>query len=207
MKAKARAIDPIADEPDKKSGSAAMSAGEDRRVRRTRAAVVQAFNHLVLSRRRGKIRVADIVEQANVGRSTFYDHYSNAEEVHLEALSAPFAILADAAAGRGDAARLEPLLTHFWENRQRARETFDQGRMQEKTARLLTDMVEARLRQDDVELVISTRLAALQLAEGALAPIRGWMTGASPSTAQALATAICSSSAHILIALSLRPTA
>jgi AcrR family transcriptional regulator len=164
--------------------------GEDRRVTRTRTALIEAFNHLVLSRRRRRIRVADIVEKANVGRSTFYEHYKSADDIHLAALSRPFAVLADAAAGQGDAGQLTHLLIHFWENRQRARESFD-GRMQDKVNRLLASMVEDRLEQAGEPLVIPRRLAAMQLAEAALAPVRGWVTAEAPATPRALAEAIC----------------
>jgi AcrR family transcriptional regulator len=167
-----------------------MAAGEDRRVKRTRAALIGAFDHLVLSGRRKPIRVADIVAEANVGRSTFYEHYKGADDIHMAALARPFATLADAAAGAGDEARLAALLAHFWENRQRARQSF-MGRIGDKTSRLLAAMVEDRLRGAEGALAIPLRLAALQLAEAALAPIRGWVTAEAPCTAQALAGAIC----------------
>ena len=97
-----------------------MAASMDRRAARTRAALIEAFNHLALNHRKN-IRVADIVALANVGRSTFYEHYKSADDIHLQAMPRPFAILADAAAGMGDEARLTGLLRHFWENRQLAR--------------------------------------------------------------------------------------
>ncbi|HEV2816808.1 MAG TPA: hypothetical protein VGW40_06260 [Allosphingosinicella sp.] len=165
-----------------------MAAGEDSRVRRTRAALIGAFDRLVLAGRPRRIRVADIVETAKVGRSTFYEHYKGADDIHLAALARPFAILADAAAGDGDEARLTLLLAHFWENRRRARETF-QGRMQIKVTRLLAAMIEERL--EGAALAIPSRLAALQLAEAALAPLRGWVAAEAPCTPQALAGAIC----------------
>lgn len=167
-----------------------MAAEEDRRVTRTRTALLEAFDHLLLSARRRKIRVADIVERANVGRSTFYEHYRGADDIHMAALARPFARLADAAAGRGDPAALTALLVHFWENRQRARETF-MDRTGDQAARLLATMVEDRLREDEAGLAIPLPLAALQLAEAALAPIRGWVTAQAPCTAEALAGAIC----------------
>ena len=157
-----------------------MAAGRDRRVRRTRSALLEAINHLLLNRRRDRIRVSDIVERANVGRSTFYEHYGSADDLHMEALSRPFAILADAAAGEGDAERLKNLLDHFWENRQRARATFS-GRTGEKAVRLLTEMVEARLWDRQIALVLPRRLAALQLALAALGPIRGWSAAKRPA--------------------------
>lgn len=165
-----------------------MRAGDDRRTRRTRAALVEAFNHLVLHRRQPRIRVADIIAQADVGRSTFYEHYSNADALLLEALSHPFAILADAAAGRGDADRLAFLLTHFWENRRRARETLA-GRTGDKATRLLADMVEARL--DGRAMAVPMRLASRQLAEAALAPIKAWLAGEAPCSAETLAASLC----------------
>ena len=167
-----------------------MAHSEDRRVSRTRAALIHAFDHLVLSRRPKKIRVADIVAEANVGRSTFYEHYRSADDIHMAALARPFAALADAAAGAGDETSLAALLAHFWEYRQRARDSlFD--RTGEKAARLLAEMVEARLRDGPDGLAIPPRLAAMQLAEAALAPIRGWVTGEAPCAPDALAGAIC----------------
>ena len=161
---------------------------EDRRVKRTRAALLGAFDHLVLSRRPKKIRVADIVAEAKVGRSTFYEHYNGAEDLHIAALARPFAILADAAAGSGRRGPARRALAHFWENRQRARESF-MGAMGGKVARLLAAMVEERL--GGQAMAIPARLAALQLAEAALAPVRGWVTAEAPSTPEALAGAIC----------------
>lgn len=173
----------------------------DRRVTRTRKALVDAFGHLVQHRRRGRIRVAEIVAQAKVGRSTFYDHYSSAEEISLDALSRPFALLADAAAGQGDPAALTELLTHFWENRQRAREMFASGRMREKAARLLAGMVADRLGQADFEPAIPLPLASLQLAEAALAPVLAWMRGEAPAAPDALARSLCRGGAALAAAL------
>lgn len=180
-----------------------MAVGEDRRVKRTRAALLGAFDHLILSRRPKKIGVADIVAAAKVGRSTFYEHYKGADDIHMAALARPFAVLADAAAGAGDEARLTALLAHFWENRQRARESF-MGPMGGKVSRLLAAMVEERLAGEADALAIPLRLAALQLADAALAPVRGWVTAEAPSTAEALAAAICRSG-RALIASIRRP--
>lgn len=177
-----------------------MEARPDRRVARTRAALIEAFNHLVLHRGKGRIRVADIVAKANVGRSTFYEHFAGAEAIHMEALARPLAVLADAAAGQGDPARLEALLAHFWENRRLARDTFA-GRAGEQAARLLADLVEERLRQGGAKLEIPLRLAALQLASAALAPVRGWVLGEAPCTARALAWNLCRSGRELAAAL------
>lgn len=163
---------------------------QDRRIVRTREALIGAFNHLVLHRRQRHIRVADIVAAANVGRSTFYEHYSSADDILLQALSRPMAALADAAAGTGDVAAVTFLLAHFWENRARARDIL-KGQVNDRVTRLLAGMVEERLEARDASLTIPRKLAALQLAEAAFAPIRGWLAAEAPCTPEALAQAIC----------------
>ncbi len=167
---------------------------EDRRVARTRGAPIRAFNRLFLARRRGAVRAAEIVAEADVGRSTFYEHYRGADDLHLEALKHPSAALADAAAGRGGPKTLERLLGHFWENRQRARETFS-GALGERAARLLAAMVEERL--GEAGLTLPRRLAARALAEAAYAPVRAWLTGEAPAAPAALAEALCRGGASL----------
>ncbi|MGW0711647.1 TetR/AcrR family transcriptional regulator [Streptomyces sp. NPDC002643] len=61
-----------------KSGSAPSG---DRRVRRTRATLRRALIDLVEERDLPRISVADIVERAEVSRSTFYDHYRDVHEL------------------------------------------------------------------------------------------------------------------------------
>jgi AcrR family transcriptional regulator len=161
-----------------------MSGSGDRRARRTRSALIEAFNTLVLNRRTRDIRVSDIVHEAKVGRSTFYDHYPSAEALHLDALRRPFAPLAAAAAGLGNEAALTHILTHFWDYRQRARRSFS-----DRTQRLLAEMVEERL--GAAELCIARPLAARQLAASAHAALTAWLAGEASCPPHALATALC----------------
>ena len=187
----------FADGTGKKSGN--MAEARDRRVRRTRSAVLGAFNQLFLGRRR-EIKAADLIAEAKVGRSTFYDHYSSADEVLLEALRQPFATLADAAIGDGDPKAARWLVEHFWENRQRARDLFDNARMRERVARLLAEMVAERLQGAD--LAIPAELAAAQLADAALAPLRAWLRAEAPAKPAALAESLCRTGAALREALS-----
>ena len=53
----------------------------DRRVRRTRAALQLALIDLVEERELSQIGVADVVNHAEVNRSTFYDHYQDVHEL------------------------------------------------------------------------------------------------------------------------------
>ncbi|GAA3851897.1 TetR/AcrR family transcriptional regulator [Streptomyces coacervatus] len=50
-------------------------AGQDRRVRRTRRTLHDALIELVLERAYERITVQDILDRADVGRSTFYAHF------------------------------------------------------------------------------------------------------------------------------------
>jgi AcrR family transcriptional regulator len=53
----------------------------DRRVRRTRASLQRALVELVAVKGLSAISVADVVDRADVSRSTFYDHYRDVHEL------------------------------------------------------------------------------------------------------------------------------
>lgn len=53
----------------------------DRRVARTRAALHEAMIGLILTTDYEAISVADIVDRANVGRSTFYAHFTDKDDL------------------------------------------------------------------------------------------------------------------------------
>jgi AcrR family transcriptional regulator len=55
----------------------------DRRVRRTRASIADAFIGLVLERGYDRVTVQDILDRADVGRSTFYAHFRDKESLLL----------------------------------------------------------------------------------------------------------------------------
>jgi AcrR family transcriptional regulator len=57
--------------------------GEDRRVRRTRRILVEALIGLVLEKGYERITVQEILDRADVGRSTFYAHFRDKEALLL----------------------------------------------------------------------------------------------------------------------------
>lgn len=57
------------------------SAKEDRRSQRTRQLLSEALIGLLVERRYDLISVQDILDRANVGRSTFYAHYHDKEDL------------------------------------------------------------------------------------------------------------------------------
>lgn len=53
----------------------------DRRVQRTKKLLREALVSLILEKGYQKITIQDIIDRANVGRSTFYSHYRNKEDL------------------------------------------------------------------------------------------------------------------------------
>ncbi|MHC1740662.1 MAG: TetR/AcrR family transcriptional regulator [Anaerolineaceae bacterium] len=59
---------------------------EDRRITRTRQALHQALTELVQEKGYDAVTIEDITTRANLGRTTFYLHYQDKEEILLEGL-------------------------------------------------------------------------------------------------------------------------
>ncbi len=158
---------------------------------------MESFNGMVLGRSYDSIRVADIIDEAGVGRSTFYEHFRGKEALLKHAMSGLLGVLADAATDAGDGKRLAHVLEHFRENRRAARARFS-GPSASQVVRWLAELIEARLssmcRAKGVELIIPVRLAAAQAAEAQVGLIRAWLEEAGPGStrcsAATLATAL-----------------
>ena len=63
-----------------------MSDKNDRRSQRTRQALGDALVELMMDKGYDAISVRDIIEHANVGRSTFYSHYVDKDELFVSQL-------------------------------------------------------------------------------------------------------------------------
>lgn len=157
----------------------------DRRVGRTRTAVFGAFVRLAFDRRYSAIRTADLIAEAGIGRSTFYEHFRGKDDVLIAVIDPIFVPLAEAVAGRGNLWHLRAMLEHVWEQRALGRILFE-GRLLLKLQRKLAGMIEARLDAGTPD-TIPPAMIAMAAATAQLAMLRMWLAGEAPCPAAALA--------------------
>ena len=166
----------------------------DRRVQKTRAALRSAFVELILTRGFDAVSAADVAEHANVGRSTFYEHFQGKDDILALTLTPILSPLADACIANAAEPQLIAIIEHFWQNRQLGRVLMT-GRAGQLMSRQLAGLIEGRLsslpRGDDA---LPPSLSALQLAHGQLALIDGWLSGRHGVSAEAVAHALHASS-------------
>jgi AcrR family transcriptional regulator len=179
------------------SGDVMPAAKPDRRVQRTRAALMQAFVGEILTRGYEEVSVDDIARLANVGRSTFYMHYHSKDDLLREALSRPSSILATIIGGDVTPEMLVPQLVHFHEQRVRNGVFFREPARHIWASRL-AEMMEPRLgklaRHLPAQPQLPLPLIVHQLAEGQITLLAGWLTGRPGLKPEAIAAAMIASS-------------
>jgi AcrR family transcriptional regulator len=169
------------------------TAPADRRVRRTRAAIRDALMALMLEQGYEAVTVAGIIARADIGRSTFYTHFTDKQHVLYASLDE----LADLLRAHRDAApdRLFgfslPLFTHVHEQRPLLRVLL--GRrggtaVQQRLRHLLTELVLEDLRRAaaDREAPVPLHLVADAVAGAYLALLARWADDQEPASPQAL---------------------
>jgi AcrR family transcriptional regulator len=162
----------------------------DRRARRTRAAIVTAFNELLFVKGYDAITPREVAERADIGRSTFYEHYSSKTDVLAQSLAGILRPVARAGLTDSPEPALVNVVEHFWANRRLAR-TMLAGGPRPVMDRLLRDMIAEEIADSPhAGGDLPTILLATHLAHGHLALIEEWLTGRHGCPARRLAEAL-----------------
>lgn len=167
------------------------TASEGRRERKTRGALLSAFVGMVTRRRYDDIQVAEIAETADVGRSTFYAHYRDKDELLFDSMGWFFDTLASGCDADSAPHPMAFLTAHIWENRALGRRVMSGPRAplaSPRGVRRLAEAIEARLPAEP--LAWPRRLLALQIAEAQLGLVRAWVTGEAEATPAEIALAL-----------------
>ncbi len=171
----------------------------DKRIERTRLALRNAFFELVLSQPYSRIKIADIIAKAEVGRSTFYEHYKNKDDLLYASLHWPMTILASAMLPSGKVLDVQGILQHFWENRSFARPILT-GSTRKHVSRCLSQILAEQLRSlssPPQSRYVPISAIAQALASFQLSLLSDWLTGVYAATPDKLAQQLILSSRAI----------
>lgn len=177
-----------------------MAAILNRRSEQTRTELMSAFSGLVFAKGFDKVSVKEIIESAGIARSTFYEHFSNKEDVLRACMTRFFAIVADCVSTDEMPANLLTVLDHLGSNR-RLTDAIFSGHARMVLARNQADLVEQRLRATSPLLRLPHRLAAIQIADAQLGLVESWMRGRAPCSVENLADGLFRSSRASALAL------
>ncbi len=176
----------------------------DRRTERTRAALMQGFIGLILAEGYDAVTVERVAERANVGRSTFYMHYTGKDDILRQSMKRPSTLLAVTV---GYAPPLEALvkqLQHFHAQRGR-NHVFFAAPVRNIWVRALAELIEPRViaiaRHARARPLLPLPLVAVQIAEAQIALITNWLQGRAPVKIDAIAETLLATTRALLGAL------
>jgi AcrR family transcriptional regulator len=140
----------------------------DRRTQRTRQALISTFVKMLLERGYENFTVGDIADQANVGRSTLYAHYSGKKDLIKDCIGRPSAVLASIVGRDATPSTLAPLINHFAEQRE-LNGVFFKDPVRQIWIRSLAGLLEPKVvrlaREWRARPLLSTKLISQLLAE------------------------------------------
>lgn len=181
----------------------------DRRTERTRTALMGAFVAIILADGYDAVTVEAVTARADVGRSTFYMHFTGKEDILRHALTRPSSVLAALVGGELPPGALTAQLAHFHEQRRRNR-AFFAGTARSLWVRCLAGLIEPRLAllTRRARPLLPLPLAALQIAESQIALIAGWLGTRPAASVEAVAEALAATTrANVAALLGLRQDA
>jgi|ERR1022692_186468 AcrR family transcriptional regulator len=177
----------------------------DGRIERTRRALLSAFSGLIRERGYQQVKVADIAKHADIGRSTFYEHFESKDDLLEQSIASLLVVLADLFDESHAPEHIEAMLAHCWENRQLGHALLS-GPTRALLSRALSEVIKERLASNFVGIrgakrLVPFHLVATCLAELQLGLIGAWLSGEASCTTAALALALRLSTAECASAL------
>ena len=188
----------------RKADTRAVSRGKrqpvvDRRIDRTRSALERSFNDIFLAEGYERTTPGRVAEAAQVGRSTFYEHFDGREDLLEKRLLRVLLPLGEATQSEVSLGDLEPVLDHFWDNRVIVRTLLD-GRARTVTMRALTAVIEEHIRGQRPGSAVPLHLIAAQIAGGQLAVLEEWLSGRHRCSSADLAQVLAASARASVLA-------
>jgi AcrR family transcriptional regulator len=158
----------------------------DRRVRRTRAAVQRALLELMIEKGYEAVTATDLIERADIGRSTFYAHFTDKRQVLDDNLDDLGAFLRSHRheAGAPLFSFSLPLFEHVHDQRRLLQVLLGPRGgtvVQERLAQLLAELVREELTAltPDAEPAVPVDLAVAVVVGAILGLLRSWAGGES----------------------------
>jgi len=178
-----------------------MTAVPDRRQAKTRTALHNAFRSLLLEQGYEALTVGTVAAMADVGRSTFYEHYRTMDDLLRASIQGPFTTLADLVSQPSPDDAVHNLLRHFREHQQVARVLLGWP-TRPVLAATLAELIAERLRVVPLaQPLISVDVIARQIGDMQLALIELWIVGRPAMAEAATVAALASATAALTQAL------
>lgn len=162
----------------------------------TRRGIVDAFTALALRQRFTSIRISDVLAQAAIGKSTFYEHFRGKNDLLVSAMQPVIVALATAASGRAARSYVRGMVVHLWDRRSLGRALLDSAAasiVQRSLAEAIIPHAERAGLPGGAAILTARGIAAAQLAM-----VRSWMAGETPATVDAMTDCLIACASMLL---------
>ena len=151
------------------------------RQSQTRRRICTAFTRCTFAKGFENVSIAQVVAEAGVARSTFYEHFADKEDVLRACLARIFKPIAASGFIDIDAEELNRALSHLWLNKRLADGIFT-GRAGTILHRMQVDLVEACYRRKTDSASSQARPVAIGIAGFQISYVEAWLRGRFPAT-------------------------
>ncbi|MCX5690821.1 MAG: TetR/AcrR family transcriptional regulator [Planctomycetota bacterium] len=170
------------------------------RTRQTRDWIIASFNRLVLRRKYSDISVAELVERAGVGRSTFYEHFDHKDDVLRSAVRVILEPMAQLVREDAGLAGVVAVIEHVREHNAAAMAML-QGEARMQLEQALGELVVAQLsRAGHGYSPTALPLMGAQIACAQLGLLRAWLGSPAPACAAAELAGLMHTSTRAMVA-------